>query len=217
MNYYPNLSYDFVGATGEHVLKDYIDITSNILNNKINITSNILNTKINYTSNVLNTKIDYTSNVLNTKIDVTSNILETRSSNYTNALRYDVNKWIGEEIEHVSLPTPNDKVHTYIYNSNILGEIRFVTKGTPDYIFNDHNKYTIKIKENGRLAIYYEYDIGYPTVVRGWYDIMDSIRDAYAYQGTNGIVIGEVQIAINTLNSQTDRQTDRQLALLTTQ
>ena len=186
---------NFIGIT--HI--DNIKLTSNILEQHI-LAGDIRSS--NYTSNasnILNNSIvnlnfncsNYTSNA--------SNILNTNSSNYTDILRYDVNKWINEQIEHVSLPQPIDLIHTYIYSSNLLGEIRFVTKGTPDYVFNSHNNYIIKIKENGRLAIYYEYDLLFPTVLRGWYDIMDGIRDGYAYQATANGLIGGLQGEINNI------------------
>jgi hypothetical protein len=102
------------------------------------ITSNF----ILYTSNVLEGHITNTSNILEQHITNTSNILEGHISNaknfninYTDDLRTDVNKWINEEIEHQVLP-PVDITHTYIYNSNLLGEIRFTTKGTPQYLLN---------------------------------------------------------------------------------
>jgi hypothetical protein len=100
----------------------------------------------------------------------------------------------------LSLTTPSiNLTHTYIYNSNILGEIRFVTEGTPKYVTNDNNNYTIKIKENGRLAIFYQFSILYPTVLGGWYDIMDSIRDGYAFQASTNTLIGGIQGEINNI------------------
>jgi hypothetical protein len=174
MNYYNN---DYIGATGVYGITDYVDTT-------VSIASNILNLKIDYTSNILDTKIDYTSNILNTKIDYTSNILDTKYS-----------KLINEKIT-------DNIINTYIYSSNTLGEIRFVTKGTPIHALNNNNNYIIKIKENGRLAIYYNFDFAFPTVLGGWYDIMDGVRDAYAYQATNGIITGDILIAINNINSQ---------------
>jgi hypothetical protein len=178
----------WIGST--HI--DNIKLTRNILEQHI-IAGDINSS--NYTSNAINilntNSSNYTSNA--------SNILNTNSSNYTNILRYDVNKWINEQIENISLPQPIDLIHTYIYSSNLLGEIRFVTKGTPDYVFNSHNNYIIKIKENGRLAIYYEYDLLFPTVLSGWYDIMDGIRDGYAYQTTANGLIGGLQGEINNI------------------
>ena len=182
-NNYNNIYCDYIGALGSYSITDYVDNTSNILHNEIIYTSNVLHNEIIYTSNVLNLKIDYTSNILNTKIDYTSNILDSKYS-----------KLINEKII-------DNIINTYIYSSNTLGEIRFVTKGTPIHALNNNNNYIIKIKENGRLAIYYDYDIAYPTVFRGWYDIMDGVRDAYAYQATNGFLISDILTAINAINS----------------
>ena len=80
--------------------------------------------------------------------------------------------------------------NTYIYNSNLSGEIRFVTKGTPKYITNENKNYITRIKENGAFELYYQSNLIYPTVLGGWYIIMDSIRDSYAYQTTNAGLIG---------------------------
>jgi hypothetical protein len=81
-----------------------------------------------------------------------------------------------------------------------LGEIRFGTKGTPKYVTTENKNYIIRIKENGAFELYYQYNLIYPTVLGGRYNIMDSIRDRYAYQTTNAGLIGEIQIAINTIN-----------------
>ncbi len=66
-------------------------------------------------------------------ISATSNILETHSSNFTNALRADVNKWINEENELSTTVPPVNITHTYIYNSNFYGEIRFKNRASIDY------------------------------------------------------------------------------------
>ena len=202
----------WIGAT--HI--DNIKFTSNILEQHIYINSinnsnytsnasNILNTNSsNYTSNASNileqhiyinsiNNSNYTSNA--------SNILNTNSSNFTNALRRDVNKWINEQIEPSSLPFVN-LTHTYIYNSNLLGEIRFVTKGMPSYLTNENKNYIIRIKENGAFELYYQYSLLYPSVLGGWYNIMDSIRDGYAYQATNGVLLGQIQNEINITNGK---------------
>ena len=191
---------NFIGIT--HL--DNVKITSNFIIQ----TSNILEQHILNTSNTLEGHLSNTSNILEGKIFNTSNTLEGHildaknfNINYTNALRTDVNKWINEEIEHNILP-PVDIKHTYIYNSNLLGEIRFTTKGTPQYVLNENRNYIIKISENGGLYLYYNYQFQYPTVLGGWYNVMDSIRDGYAYQATNGALLGEIQIAINGINSQ---------------
>jgi len=178
---------NFIGIT-------HLD-TGKITSNFILATSNTLEGHISNTSNILEGHISNTSNILEGHILDTKNF----NINYTDDLRTDVNKWVNEEIE-LSLTTPSiNLTHTYIYNSNILGEIRFVTEGTPKYVTNDNNNYTIKIKENGRLAIFYQFSILYPTVLGGWYDIMDSIRDGYAFQASTNTLIGGMQGEINNI------------------
>ena len=61
-------------------------------------TSNILENQINNSSNNLHFHWSNTSYILEEHLSNTSNILEKHSSNYTYILRYDVNKWINEEI-----------------------------------------------------------------------------------------------------------------------
>ena len=108
---------NFIGST--HI--DTFKSTSNLILS----TSNILEQHIAYsniaTSNILEQHISYSNTNCSNFILATSNILETHSSNFTNALRYDVNKWINEEIELTSI------INTYIYNKNYLGEIKFLT------------------------------------------------------------------------------------------
>lgn len=199
-NIYNNNSYNWIGSThldGLTSTSNFIITTSNILENDIILTSNNLITYTNLTSNKL---IDYTNLTSNYNINYT-NLTSNNNINFTNALRYDVNKWINEEVEHITIPVSIDLIHTYIYNSNLVGEIRFVTKGTPQYAFNDNKNYIIRIKENGALELYYNYTPQYPTVLGGWYNVMNSIRDSYAYQATNAGLLGEIQVAINGINS----------------
>jgi hypothetical protein len=108
---------NFIGIT--HL--DNGKITSNFIIQ----TSNILEQHILNTSNTLEGHLSSTSNVLE------GHILDAKNSNinYTNAFRTDVNKWINEEIDYITLPVPADIAHTHIYNSNIAGEIRFMNKG----------------------------------------------------------------------------------------
>ena len=142
---------NFIGTTHFDSFKS----TSNLIIS----TSNILEQHIAY-SNISSSNFTLsTSNILETHLLTTSNILETHSSNFTNNLRYDVNKWINEEVEHLTIPVPVDLTHTYIYNSNILGEIRFTTKGTPKYVSNENKNYIIRIKENGAFELFYSYSL----------------------------------------------------------
>ena len=143
---------------------------------------NSSNALSNYTynsSNILSNQIIITSNILENDISITSNILENHSSNYTSNLRFDINQLINEETEHISFPFAYDKKHTYIYNSNVVGEIRFWCKSTTDYpviIPVDVPDYRTKIDVDGKLKIYYTYDpLISLTFGNGWIDIANSI------------------------------------------
>jgi hypothetical protein len=159
-----NIYYDYIGAKGSYEINDYVD-------------------------NV--------SNVLNKKIDFTSNILEIHSSNYTNnnitILDNKYNKLIKTVDENITTPTQITLKHTYITNSNIQGQIRFITRfDTDDY------RYKTRIKENGEIEVYYEnFNPIYPTMFVGWYNVMGSIRDAYNYQNIATELIGGALFAIN--------------------
>ena len=178
---------NFIGTThldASKITSNFILATSNILEQHISV-SNLNNSNFTLaTSNILET---HSSNFTL----ATSNILETHSSNFTNKLRADVNKWINEETELTNV------VNTYIYNKNYLGEIKFMTKG-----LSENNTCKTRINLLGELEVFYNYSLLYPTVLGGWYDVMDSIRDGYAYQGTNTILVGEVQIQINNLGNK---------------
>jgi hypothetical protein len=102
------------------------------------------------------------------------------------------NKLIKTIDENITTPTQITLKHTNITNSNIQGRIDFTTR----YNTNDYRNVT-RIKENGEIECYYEYSVVYPTVLGGWYGVMDSIRDAYNYQAINGGINAEVQLAIN--------------------
>jgi hypothetical protein len=80
-------------------------------------------------------------------------------------LRADVNKWINEEVDEITTIK-----NTYIYNKNYLGEIRFITNGIAS-----NNPCKTKINLSGELEVSYNYSIQYPTVIGGWYNVMDSI------------------------------------------
>ena len=59
MNYYPNMNYDYIGATGENNIKDYIDITNNIYDI---ISSNFTIANTSNSSNFTIAKIDEVNN-----------------------------------------------------------------------------------------------------------------------------------------------------------
>jgi len=139
---------NFIGTTHIDALKatsNFILGTSNILEQHI-LTNSINNS--NYTSNA-------------------SNILNTNSSNYTNILRYDVNKWINEQADEI-IPGLNI-TNTYISNSNIGGYIKFWTK--------DSEKVYTRINQDGKLQIYHDYEITRPTLNTKWYQVEDILMD----------------------------------------
>jgi len=153
------------------------------------------------TSNILSNQIIITSNILENDILITSNILEINSSNKTSNLRYDINKLIKEETEHISLPIPYDKTHTYIYNSNVVGEIRFWCKSTTDFpIINPLGvpDYRTKIDVDGKLKVYYTYDpLISLTFGNGWIDIANSIVNLNSADANFVITITGIQAEIN--------------------
>jgi hypothetical protein len=143
--------------------------------------------------------IDNFSNILDNEIKITSNILENHSSNYTDAnitiLDNKYNKLIKTVDENITTPNPLTLKHTTISNSNIQGQIRFITRfDTNDY------RYKTRIKENGEIEVYYQdFNPIYPTMFVGWYNVMNSIRDAYNYQNIATELIGGALFAINDL------------------
>lgn len=131
------------------------------------------------TSNILSNQIIITSNIIENDLLITSNILENHSSNYTSNLKYNINQLINEETEHNLLPIPYDLKHTYIYNSNDLGEIRFYCesyKDFPVFIPVGVPDYRVKIGVDGKLKVYYTYDPAINlTFANGWVDVANSI------------------------------------------
>jgi hypothetical protein len=171
---------------------------NNFIGSTHNDTSKSTSNFIIGTSNILEQHISI-SNINNSNFTIaTSNILEQHSSNYTNILRHDVNKWINEEVEHITSPIPTDIIHTYIYNSNISGEIRFKNKinvdlgdlaGFPDY--------KVKISVDGKLRLFYTYNpIINATWMTGWIEPMDILIGLIADSANQGISIGAADILI---------------------
>jgi hypothetical protein len=174
---------NFIGITHN----DYFKTASNALSTAIITTSNILNSNSsNYTSNV-------------------SNILNTNSSNYTrntsNAILARYDPLIKQEIEHKILPFPATLNHTYIYNSNVAGEIRFWCKSTSDYpvvIPLGVPDYRVKIDVDGKLKVYYTYDpLINLTFGNGWVDVGNSIAGLNASDANIGISISALEIQTN--------------------
>jgi len=175
-----------------NALSNYTLDTSNILENHILITSNI---NYFYTSNSSNSNIYFTSNTSNLIIE-----------------KYD--KLIKEETQEITFPIPATLKHTYIYNNNNAGEIRFQNKayltdilgfppGTPNY--------KAKIDFDGKLKLYWVYD---PLVsliyLGGWHEPLNEIAGLIADSINQGGILTalEGQIVIN------KQYTDTELTLI---
>ena len=139
---------NFIGTT--HI--DALKATSNFILG----TSNILEQHI-FTNSINNS--NYTSNA--------SNILNTNSSNYTDILRYDVNKWINGQTDEI-IPGVST-INTYISNSNVGGYIKFWTK--------DSEKVYTRINQNEKIQIYHDYEISRPNLNTKWYEVEDVLMD----------------------------------------
>ena len=158
-------------------------------------------------SNNINTQITITSNILEQHINTTSNLLDIRASNFTtntsNLILQRYDPLIKEQLEDILLPIPTTFKHTYITNSNILGEIRFWCKSTSDFIvFNPVGvpDYRVKIDVDGKLKVYYTYDPAINlTFLNGWVDVANSIAALNASDANIGISISglEAQIVFN--------------------
>jgi len=177
---------------------DNYKITSNF----ILATSNILESHIYNASNTLESHIYNTSNILESHISNAKNY----NINYTNILRNDVNKWINEEVEHKTTPVILDLTHTYMYNNNIGGEIRFKTRAKLDYpagfidVDPPNLDYKVKIDTDGKLRLYYTYNpLINATWFSGWIEPMDIIIGLVADSLNQGTTISgmEIQIAGN--------------------
>ena len=179
---------NFIGITHN----DYFKTASNALAKAINTLD--LNSS-NYTSNV--------SNILDNKI-INVNI---NSSNYTrntsNAILARYDPMIENKIENKLLPVPLTYYHTYISNSNVLGEIRFWCKSTssfPIVIPIDVPDFRVKIDVDGKLKVYYTYDPAInATFFNGWVDVGNSIAALNASDANIGISLAtlEAQILAN--------------------
>lgn len=153
--------YDYIGATGEHPINDYINITSNI---NYNYTSN--------SSNILNSNIIITSNILNSNIIITSN----SNYNYTQLLKnelWDINSNNYNCI--IKNKNYNNINHTYIINSNLNGEIRFSTLLSFSSTNDPINDYSVKIDTFGKLYFYHKFNLLQPTFPAGFYDLEGEI------------------------------------------
>jgi hypothetical protein len=163
------------------------------------------------------THLDY-SKISSNFTTATSNILEghildAKNSNitYTNNLRTDINKLIAEEQENIILPIPGTLTHTYVYNSNLAGEIRFWVKSAPTGIIDIGDpflppnidpfafpKARVKIDIDGKLKLYYIYDpLINLTWGSGWIDPANQIIGLIADSVNQGIALAGLEGQIN--------------------
>jgi hypothetical protein len=136
---------------------------------------------INLNLGTLETNYDISSNelsVLGSNYNITSNNLDILSNNYnitSNYIEYNVKPLINIEITPGTILPPVPTLsHTYIYNSNILGEIRFWVRSARDFIIQyplGVPEYRTKIDVDGKLKLYYTYDfLNNATWGNGWID-----------------------------------------------
>ena len=179
----------YIGALGEYPIYEYVNILDSNQSNFTITTSNVLNKKIDYTSNVL----EYSS--YSRDIVLQNNIIP---------LENNIKKLIKPVTETVQTNSnffpPIDITHTYVINSNILGEIRFQNLakqadalgfllGTPDY--------KVKIDIDGKLKLYWVYDpVINATWFSGWNDPLSMIVGLIADSANQGIILGGLQIEI---------------------
>jgi hypothetical protein len=141
----------------------------------------------------LTSNLDITSSnlsILQTNYDITSNDIY----EYLNPLTYLINTELTPAT--IAPPVP-DIINTYVYNSNILGEIRFWVKDTQSFpIVNPLGvpDFRVKIDVDGKLKLYYTYDpIINLTWGNGWIDPANMIIGAVADSANQGITIGVIQ------------------------
>ena len=160
---------------------DYIGASGTYsITDYIDNTSNILNTKIINTSNILDTKIINTSNILNTKI---------------NYVDYKYNNLIRSETE-------NNLINTYIYNSNVGGEIRFYVKNSGIFDINNASgqPYRVKIGVDGRLYLYYNYNVAIGLIQpEGWVEPLNMLIGHNVAIGNLNIITGATDAAVSLL------------------
>ena len=184
---------NFIGITHN----DYFKTTSNALATAIHTLD--LNSS-NYTCNV--------SNILDNKITDVDINLSNYIENTSNAILARYDPMIIEKIEHITIPIEYDFKHTYINNSNLLGEIRFWCKSTADFpviIPVGIPDYRVKIDVDGKLKIYYTYDPAINlTFGNGWIDVGNSIVGLNASDANIGISISGLEAQILAFNNKLD-------------
>jgi len=170
---YNNLYCDYIGATGGYSISDYIDITSNTLaTNSSNFTLG-------------------TSNILNNKINITSNTLDTKIYN----VDYKYNNLIRSETE-------NDLINTYIYNSNVGGEIRFYVKNSGIFDINNASgqPYRVKIGTDGKLYLYYNYNVAIGLLeTERWVEPINMLIGHNVALGNLNAITGATDITVGAL------------------
>lgn len=172
---------NFIGST--HI--DTYKATSNLIISTSNIIENHL-----YASNIANSNYTYNSSINN------SNYTYNTSNTITNYF----NKLIDNQIEHITFPTSTDLIHTYITNSNLGGEIRFYVKSTslfPPFIPTDALPYRVRIKQDGKLYVYYTYDPSISlTNPTDWVDVGNTIVSILANNVNTGIALTGLQAEV---------------------
>ena len=190
MNIVP-YSDQYIDGTNTYPLVDYIDDEISIVNNDAITNSNNLIIYNNISSNNLATYTTSTSNIIVTNI----------------------NKLIKEELEYITTPVVATLKHTYVYNSNLAGEIRFYTASTNAFITSGMPTYRTKVDVDGKLKIYYIYNAGINlTYGSGFVDIVDSIVGLNAADINFNIAILGLQAEV-TFNDQYVKQEIRNLQI----
>ena len=202
---------NFIGITHN----DYFKTASNALAKEIYLQASNCS---NYSSNISNIldlrSSNFTSNY--------ANITEINSSNYTkytsnNILaRYD--PMIENKSENILLPTPTTLNHTYISNSNVLGEIRFWCKSTSDFfipvgMIGIAPDYRVKIDVDGKLKVYYIYDpLVNLTFLSGWIDVGNSLVALNASDANLGAAIAATDLAFGVKIVKLETEVDNIIA-----
>ena len=177
MNYYPNLNNDYIGATGEHIITDYINLSSN---NNFIFTSNV--------NSNLNKRID------NINLE-TSNISSNISSNYTQILRNQTWAVNNTNSNHLINYNYNDytlygAIHTNIFiDANQNSKIIF----RPRYN-NQAIQHKTEIRSDGKLYVYLEGNL-VPPIFPTWYCLNEELQNIF-------VVNTGQDIAISTITAQ---------------
>ena len=148
---------------------------------------------------------DVNYKLLQGEIDTLTSNLQTLQTNYditSNGIYEDLNPltWlINTEITPGTIiPVPTPAItNTYIYNSNILGEIRFWVKSTSDFVIQfpiGVPDYRVKIDIDGKLKLYYTYDPFINlTWGNGWIDAANMLVGAAADSVNQGSAIAALE------------------------